>query len=86
LKVGEGRGDGGPGSGAVYKLFCVEDSGGYLDLDCVADRASGEDGRVGAKVDGGGRDGAEKCSGELVGVEAVLIEEDEAVGAGVECG
>src|ERR1700732_4559351 len=33
LEVGQAGGDGGPGSGAVYKLFCVEDAGGGVDLD-----------------------------------------------------
>jgi hypothetical protein len=57
-----------------------------LDLDCVADRASGEDRRVGAEVDVGDMDGGEKCGGELSGVETVLFEEDVMVAVGVECG
>ena len=52
----------------------------------VVDGAGGEDGGVGAEVDGGGAYGGEECGGELAGVEAVLVEEDEAVVAGGECG
>jgi hypothetical protein len=85
-RMGQAGGDGGPGSGAVYKLFCVDGAGGCLDLDGVADGASGEDGCVGLEVDGGGMYGGEKRCGELTGVEAVLVEEDETVVAGVECG
>src|SRR5258708_7028234 len=48
LDVGEVRGGGGPGAGAVDELFCAEEGGGCLDLDGVAGRASGEDGGVGA--------------------------------------
>ena len=54
------------------------------DLDGVAGVASGEDGGVGAEVDGRGADGCEECDGELAGVEAVLVEEDEAVVGGYE--
>jgi hypothetical protein len=57
-----------------------------LDLDGVVDGASREDGCVGPEVDGGGMYGGEKCGGELARVEAVLVEEDETVVAGVECG
>jgi hypothetical protein len=86
LNVGQAGGDRGPGSGAVYKLFCVEDAGGGLDLDGVVDGASGEDARMGAEVDGGGAYGGEKGVSELTGVEAVFLEENEMVVAGVECG
>ena len=86
LEVGQAGGDRGPGSGAVYELLCVDDAGGGLDLDDVVGGARGEDGRVGAKVDGGGMYGGEKCGGELAGVEAVLLEEDETVVARAECG
>jgi hypothetical protein len=86
LKGGQAGGDGGPGSGAIYKLFCVEDAGGCLDLDGVVNGTSGEGGCVGAEVDGGGMYGGEKCGGELAGVEAVLFEENETVVAGVEYG
>ena len=84
LEVGEVRGGGGPGSGAVDELSCVEDAGWGVDFDGVVEGASGEDGRVGAEVDGGGADGGEKCDGELARIEAVLVEEDEAVVAGGE--
>jgi hypothetical protein len=73
LEVGQMGCDRGPGSGAVYKLFCVEGSGGCLDLDGVVDGATAEDCRIGAKVDGGGLYGGEKCGGELAGVETVLL-------------
>jgi hypothetical protein len=86
LKGGQAGGDGGPGSGAIYKLFCVEDAGGCLDLDGVVNGTRREGGCVGAEVDGGGMYGGEKCGGELAGVEAVLFEENETVVAGVECG
>jgi hypothetical protein len=55
LEIGQTGGDGGPGSGAVYKLFCMEDAGGCLNLDGVVDGTSGENRCVGTKVDGGGR-------------------------------
>jgi hypothetical protein len=45
---------------------------------------SGEDGCVGAEVDGGGANGGEKCGGELARIEALLVEEKEAVVAGDE--
>jgi hypothetical protein len=63
LEVGKAGGEGGPGSRAVHKLLCVEDAGGRLDLDGVVDGTSGEDGCVGAEVDGGGMYGGEKCCG-----------------------
>ncbi len=78
------RGGGGPGAGAVDELFCAEEGGGSLDFDVVAGRASGEDGGAGAEVDGGGVNCGEKCGGELAGIEAVFVEEDEAVVAGCE--
>src|SRR5437764_5415268 len=86
MEVGEGRGNGGPGSRAVYKLRCAEDAGGCLDLDGIVGGTSGEDGRVGAQVDGAGGYGPEKCGGELARVEAVLVEDDEMVVAGAKCG
>jgi hypothetical protein len=64
----------------------VEEGGGCLDLDGVVGGASGEDGGVGAEVDGGGVNGGEECGGELAGIEAVLVEQDEAAVAGGECG
>jgi hypothetical protein len=85
LEMGQAGGDGGPGSGAVYELFCVDSARGRLDLNGVAGRTSGEHGRVWAEVDGGGMYGGEKRGGELAGVEAVLVEEEETVVAGVEC-
>jgi hypothetical protein len=57
-----------------------------LNLDGVLDGTSGEDGCIGPEVDGGGMYGGEKCGGELARVEAVLVEEDETVVAGVERG
>jgi hypothetical protein len=86
LDVWQLRGGGGPGSGAVYELFGVEGAGGGVKLDRVVRGAGGEDGSVGAEVDGGGADGGEKCGSELAGIEAVLVEEDEAVVGGDEFG
>jgi hypothetical protein len=57
-----------------------------LDLDGVVDGTSGEDGRPGTEVDGGGLYCREKCGGELAGVQAVFVEGDEAMVTGVECG
>jgi hypothetical protein len=53
-----------------------------VDHDGVVERTGGEDRGVGAKVDGGAFYGGAKCSGELAGVEALLVEEEEMVVAG----
>jgi hypothetical protein len=62
----------------------VEDAGGSVDFYTFVEGANGEDGGVGAEVDGGGLDGGEKCGGELAGVEALFVEEYEMVVAGDE--
>ena len=41
---------------------------------------------MGAEVDGGGADGCEERGGELAGVEAVLVKENEAMAGGDERG
>jgi len=88
--VGESRGGSGPRSGAVDELCRVKDSGRSVNFDCVVfgvvGGASGDNGSIGAKVDGGVADGSYKSGGELAGVEAVLIEENEVVIARRECG
>ena len=53
-----------------------------MNLDGVVERISGEDGGVGAEGDGGALDSGAKCGGELAGVEALLVEEEEMVVAG----
>ena len=64
----------------------MEGTGGSLNLDGVVDGASGEDGRVGAEVNAGGAYRCKERGREVAGIETVLVEQNKAVVAGVECG
>jgi hypothetical protein len=76
----------GPGSSAVDELRCVEDAGGGVDRDGGGLGLDRQRWGIGAEVDGGGSDGGEKRDGELARIEALLVEEDEALVAGDERG
>jgi hypothetical protein len=64
----------------------VEVAGWRFDFDGVFNVASGQDWCIGAEVDGRVADAGEECGGELAGIDASLVEEDEAVIARCECG
>jgi len=83
-EIGERRGGGGPGSGALDELSGVEGCVASADLDGAAGGSDGEDLSVGAKVDWGCEDSGEEDGGELARIEALFFQEDEGMVAGDE--
>lgn len=75
-----------PGTGAVDAGGGREGAGGCVDLDSVWFGADETNGGVGAEIDAGGLDCCKEGVGELAGIDAVLIEMEDALAVQVELG